>query len=332
MLQLKMLGKNANVLGDDFLKKISMLFILFGMFFFVVACTSNKTNNEMESSDDNVTPKGSPNNLISYYETIKLENAIESSINKNVFKKKGHPDGYDLTLSREKKEVILVIRPYSKKNFNYLKADLQSNIEEVLKTKKYSDYKVKVLAYWNDTNQTERQKREEEIIEEVANEMKKIDNIEVLLSGISYSATDGRTILLDLMFYRNDKEVIEPNEVNNFHKEFLKLAKEKGFNVKDIPIRFKSNLKRDWEMKVMPSIDQGLKEIKDLKVTSTTIIDDQNPIIINTSIDSTDKKAKEIGKRIEELTNEFFQYKQIKKSFPGPYEIHVLSKDNKKIN
>lgn len=326
-----MLGKNANILGGDFLKKVSMLFILFGMLFFVVACTSNKTNKEMESSDNNVTSKDSPNNLISYYETIKLENAIESSFNKNVFKKKGHPDGYDLTLSRAKKEVVLVIRPYSKKNFNYLKDDLQSNIEEVLQSKKHRDYKVKVLAYWNDTNQTERQKREEKIIQEVANEMKKIDKIDVL-TGTSYSATDGRIVQLDLMFYRNDKKVIEPNEVNNFHKEFLKLAQEKGLNVKDIPIRFKSNLKRDWEMKVMPSIDQGLKEIKDLKVTSTTIIDGQNPIIINTSIDSTDKKAKEIGKRIDELTNGFFQYKQIKKSFPGPYEIHVLSKDDKKIN
>ncbi|MDW7615819.1 hypothetical protein SC499_14075 [Peribacillus simplex] len=313
------------------MKKVSMLFILFGMLFFVVACTSNKTNKEMESSDNNVTSKDSPNNLISYYETIKLENAIESSFNKNVFKKKGHPDGYDLTLSRAKKEVVLVIRPYSKKNFNYLKDDLQSNIEEVLQSKKHRDYKVKVLAYWNDTNQTERQKREEKIIQEVANEMKKIDKIDVL-TGTSYSATDGRIVQLDLMFYRNDKKVIEPNEVNNFHKEFLKLAQEKGLNVKDIPIRFKSNLKRDWEMKVMPSIDQGLKEIKDLKVTSTTIIDGQNPIIINTSIDSTDKKAKEIGKRIDELTNGFFQYKQIKKSFPGPYEIHVLSKDDKKIN
>ncbi|MDM5294761.1 hypothetical protein QUF81_16545 [Peribacillus simplex] len=313
------------------MKKVSMLFILFGMLFFVVACTSNKTNKEMESSDNNVTSKDSPNNLISYYETIKLENAIESSFNKNVFKKKGHPDGYDLTLSRAKKEVVLVIRPYSKKNFNYLKDDLQSNIEEVLKSKKHRDYTVKVLAYWNDTNQTERQKREEKIIQEVANEMKKIDKIDVL-TGTSYSATDGRIVQLDLMFYRNDKKVIEPNEVNNFHKEFLKLAQEKGFNVKDIPIRFKSNLKRDWEMKVMPSIDQGLKEIKDLKVTSTTIIDGQNPITINTSIDNTDKKAKEIGKRIDELTNEFFQYKQLKKSFPGPYEIHVLSKDDKKIN
>ncbi|MFD0824565.1 hypothetical protein ACT8ZR_02725 [Neobacillus sp. M.A.Huq-85] len=313
------------------MKRISILFVLFSMLFFVVACTSNKTNNEMEIHENDATTKGSSNNLISYYDTIKLENSIESSFNKKVLKKKGHPDGYNLTLSRAKKEVILVIRPYSKKNFNYLKDDLQSNIEEVLQSKKYTDYKVKVLADWSKTNQTERQENEQKILNEIVQIMRKTHKINVSM-GTQYSATNGRIVQLDLMLYRNNKELINPNEVNNFHKEFLKLAKEKGFNVTNIPIRFKSNLKRDWEMKVMPSIDQGLIEIKDLKVTSTTIIDDKNPIIINTAINSTDKNAKEIGKRIEELINEFFQYKQINKSFPGPYEIQVLSKDNKKIN
>ncbi|MFE5430651.1 DUF4030 domain-containing protein [Peribacillus simplex] len=314
------------------MKKISMLFILFGMLFFVVACTSNKTNNEMESSYNNVTSKGSPNNLISYYETIKLENAIESSFNKNVFKKKGHPNGYDLTISRANKEVVLVIRPYSKKNFNYLKDDLQSNIEEVLQTKKYGDYKVKVIAYWDDTNETERQEQEDNIIQEVVKEMKQVHKIDVLLGGVMFSATDGRIVQLDLMFDKNGKEITNPNEINNLYKEFYQLTQEKGFDVKDIPVLFKQNLKQDWKMKIMPSIDRGLKEIKDLKVTSTTIIDDHSPIIINTSINSTDTNAKEIGERIEKLVNDFFQYEQINKSFPGTYEIHVLSEDNKKIN
>lgn len=313
------------------MKRISMLFVLFSMLFLVVGCTSNKTNKKMEKSDNDTITKGSSNNLISYYDTIKLENSIESSFNKKVLKKKGYPDGYDLTLSRAKKEVILMIRPYSKKNFNYLKDDLQSNIEEVLQAKKYTDYKVKVLADWSKTNQTERQENEQKILNEIVQIMKETHKINVSM-GTQYSATDGRIVQLDLMLYRNNKEIIDPNEVNYFHKEFLKLAKENGFNVTDIPIRFKSNLKRDWEMKVMPSINQGLKEIKDLKVKSTTIIDDKNPIIINTEISSTDKNAKENGKRIEELINEFFHYKQINKSFPGPYEIQVLSKDNKKIN
>lgn len=282
MLQLTMLGKNAKILGDDFLKKISMLFILFGMLFFVVACTSNKTNNEMESSDNNVTSKGSPNNLISYYETIKLENAIESSFNKKVFKKKGYPDGYDLTLSRAKKEVVLVIRPYSKKNFNYLKNDLQNNIEEVLKAKNYRDYKVKVLAYWNETNQTERQIQEEKIIQEVADEIKQVHKIDVL-SGVGFSATDGRIIDIDLSFNLSDKEITNINEINTYYKEFIDLTEKKGLNVGDIPTYFHQDAKRNWRMKIIPSINQGLKEIKDLKVTSITILNYNDPIIINTS-------------------------------------------------
>lgn len=191
------------------------------MLFGVVACTSDKTSGDVSG----VTSKSNSNNLISYYETINLESAIESSFNKKVLKKKGYPDGYDLTLSRTKKEVVLVIRPYSKKNFNYLKDDLQDNIEEVLKSKNYGDYRVKVRAYCNDTNQTERQKREEKIIQEVANEMKLIHKIDVRPGGM-FSATDGRFVSLDLSFYRNDKEITNPNEINDYHKEFINLAQE----------------------------------------------------------------------------------------------------------
>lgn len=82
---------------------------------------------------------------------------------------------------------------------------------------------------------------------------------------------------------------------------------------------------------IAPSIDKGLKEIKGLKVAST-LIDDKHPIIINTSINCSDTNTKELGEKIEKLVNEFLQYDLINKSYPGPYEIYVPSKDNKKIN
>lgn len=312
------------------MKKLSLLFVLFGMLFLVVGCTTNKTTKGSEKVDSGAKAKESSNNLISYYETIQLKSNIESSFRKKVLNKKGYPNGYDLTISREKKEVNLVIRPYSKKNFNYLKDDLQSNIEEVLKSKGYTNYKANVLAYWSKTNQSERQKNELKIMNEIAEIMKNNHDVDVYI-GTRHSATDGRIEQLNLNIRDNNK-IMNPINVNNLHKEFIKIAKEKGFNVSEIPIIFKPNLKRDWELEVMPSIDQGLKEIKDLKVTSTTIIDDRKPIIINTALNSSDKNAKEIGRRIEEKINGFFQYKQINKSYPGPYEIQVLSKDNKKIN
>lgn len=296
----------------------------------ILAVVSLAGCNKLEATSQK-TAKVSSNNLISYYESIKLEDAIESSFNNKVFKKKGYPDGYDLTLSRAKKEVVLVIRPYSKKNFNYLKNDLQNNIEEVLKAKNYRDYKVKVLAYWNETNQTERQIQEEKIIQEVADEIKQVHKIDVL-SGVGFSATDGRIIDIDLSFNQSDKEITNINEINTYYKEFIDLTEKKGLNVGDIPTYFHQDAKRNWRMKIIPSINQGLKEIKDLKVTSITILNYNDPIIINTSISSSNTKAKEIGERTEKLVNEFFQYDQINKSFPGPYEIYVQSKDNKKIN
>ncbi|MEE6449371.1 hypothetical protein RAH41_02235 [Gottfriedia acidiceleris] len=101
---------------------------------------------------------------------------------------------------------------------------------------------------------------------------------------------------------------------------------------KSIPIYFSSHLTGNWVKKVIPSIDLGLKEMKELHVKSTTIYDAKQAIIVNISLNSSDKKAKEIARQIETLINEFFQNKQIKKAFSGPHNVIVQSSDNKKIN
>ncbi|MFF2878111.1 hypothetical protein ACFVR2_17480 [Gottfriedia sp. NPDC057991] len=275
------------------------------------------------------------NNLVSYYETLKLKRDVESSFNQKVLQKKGYPNGYDLVLNRSKKEIALTIRPYSKKNFNYLKGDLQHDMEKVLKVKKYNDYHAKVLAYWRHGNPLKRQEQEEKILQDVANEMKKRHQIEVL-PGTECSATDGRMISVTAVFMQNNKEISNPVDINNYHKEFVNLAQEKGLNISNLPMYFTYDLNRKitrhWMEKVVPSINEGLKEIKRLHVTSTTIIDERHPIIINTTINSSDSKSKENGKLIDKLVNEFFQNPDINKEFPGPYEIIVQSKDNMKIN
>ncbi|WP_167555268.1 DUF4030 domain-containing protein [Gottfriedia acidiceleris] len=303
--------------------------VLFSMLTVVYLAGCNITSQKTETKQ--------ANNLISYYESLKLQSAIESSFNKKVLQKKGYPDGYDLTLSRKKKEVVLVIRPYSKKNFNYLKGDLQRNIEDVLKTKNYSDYNVKVKALWNKTNVSERQKQEEKILKEVAEEFKKRHNQKLEVGpGAMFSATDGRVISITLSYTQNDNgnitEITNPSEINNYNKEFFNLVQEKGFNIKQIPVNFTFNKTGKWIKKIAPSIDIGLKEMTELKVTYTTIIDEKHPIIINTSLNSSDPNAKELGEKIEKLVNEFLQYDEINKSYPGPYGINVLSEDNKKIN
>ncbi len=277
--------------------------------------------------------KGSSNQLITHYEmineNIKLENAIHDSL-KEVFKKKGFPDGRELTISHAQKEIIFVYRPYAKSDLNYL-YDLKQRIEQVLKSKNYKGYDVKVLAYANDTNVTERLKREQKMMKEVAQKMEQIHQIQVHAGG-GITSTDGRHETLNLSFYKKHKKIKDPQKINNYHKEFIKLAEEKGLNVKDFPTYFTDGIKRNWELKIIPAINQGLKDIEGLQITSTTVLTPNDPVFINTSINSSDPSAKEIGEHIEKLVKGLFQYDNVRKSFPGTQKIYVLSEDNKKIN
>ncbi|MEE6449370.1 hypothetical protein RAH41_02230 [Gottfriedia acidiceleris] len=129
----------------------------------------------------------------------KKKSDVESSFNKNVLKKKGYPDGYHLVLSREKKEVALTIRPYSKKNYNYLKGDLQKNMEMTLKKKHASDYHAKVLAYWKPSNLTEEQNKAELILDQVSKEMEGLYSVGVS-TGYSVSATVDGSLITDYPF------------------------------------------------------------------------------------------------------------------------------------
>lgn len=273
------------------------------------------------------------NPLITYYEMInenmKLEKAIQSSL-KEVFKKNGYPDGRELTISRDQKEIRFVYRPYAKSDLNYID-ELKRHIKQVLKSNNYKGYDVKVLAYANDTNVTERLKREEKMIAEAAKQMGEIYGIDVS-PGMSFSSTDGHVQTLQLFFYQNHKKITDPHKINRYHKEFIARVQKKGFDIQDIPTYFTDGVRREWEMKIIPALSQGLKEIDGLKVASTTIMGPDDPIFINTSIKSTDPKAKETGERIEKLVKGFLQYDKVSQSFPGTQKIYVQSEDGRTIN
>ncbi|MGM7683325.1 M56 family metallopeptidase [Cytobacillus sp. Hm23] len=87
----------------------------------------------------------------------------------------------------------------------------------------------------------------------------------------------------------------------------------------------------NWE-DIKYTIDMGLKEIEELKVTSTTILSYYDPIIVNTEINISDPIAKEVDKKIKQLINEFFEYEPISDKFSGPTDVIVRSKEDKLIN
>lgn len=271
------------------------------------------------------------NSIIAAYQAIEMENEIESAIAKDVFKKKSYPDGYDLNVSPPQKEAQLVMRPYSQKFFDKMKNDLQKSMETVLEKNHHGDFKAIVAAYWNDSNQSELHKEQNQKLDEVMKKFQNENEVEVM-SGRSYAATDGHIKRVQLIFYKGKDELKDILKVNEYHKEFSQIASEKEFDLTRVPLIFTQRSDRDWEMKVIPAIDQGLTNASQLPIHSVTLLTEEDPIIVNTTLRSSDDEAGDKAKKIENLMVEFFEIDQIKEEFPGPHEIQVLSKSGQRIN
>jgi hypothetical protein len=91
-----------------------------------------------------------------------------------------------------------------------------------------------------------------------------------------------------------------------------------------------------WEKNNIISIlVGGLMANKEFKVSGFSYSFHPLPlqITIKTSVDSSDDKAKDLAKRIEDEINSFIQTDDITKEVRNdPYEITIVSKDKKKIN
>lgn len=309
------------------MKKI-IAFIGLGLFFFLPACSSQQTS--INPSEQKAAPS-MENQLISYYETLELKEKIESTVIKKVFKKQGHPDGYELNMNMDANEIVLVIRPLSEKTYSSLADKIEKTMYEVLQESQYSEYSVKVIPLWNKTNNTSRLIEEDQITAAVFQELNSSQQI-VVQPGIQYAATDGRIVVMDLTFTANGEPITDPYQINQYAKEFYRLSAEKGFKANETAVYFLNNGNLNWRTKFIPAVDKGLQEIEELHVTSVTIVSEKDPIIINTSLSSTDTYAKETGERIEKLVNEFLQYEKIKKSFAEPFTISVLSADGSVLN
>ncbi|MDX8367942.1 M56 family metallopeptidase [Cytobacillus sp. IB215665] len=258
------------------------------------------------------------NHLIDTYETFSIEEEI-ISVAQGV--------QYDLKFSRVNKEVtityypILSEDPYTEEEFNTFKRDVQQSVEELLKSRNYNEYKVNVLADWVDSNGwNERWDKKFMLFEEIESQMEQDHNIEVTAS-ISPS-------MLILKFYRDGELITNPEEVNYYHTEFIDLSIERGtsINFKEVTYFGMDELSEYW-YKVVLAIDLGLKEIEELKVSSTTILTIDDPIIVNTDINSSDPKANEMEKKIKQLIQEFFEYKPISEKASGPVDVIVKHKE-----
>lgn len=309
------------------MKKI-LAFIGLGLFFFLPACSSQQTSINFSEQKAAASME---NQLISSYETLELKGKIESTVIKKVFKKHGHPDGYEINMNMDAKDVVLVLRPISEKTYSSLADELEKTMYEVLQESQYSEYSVKVIPLWNKTNNTSRLIEEDHITTAVFQELNNSQQI-VVQPGIQYAATDGRIAVIDLSFTANGEPITDPYQINQYAKEFYRLSDANGFKANETAVYFLNNGNLNWRTKFIPAIDKGLKKMEELHVTSVTIVSEKDPIIINTSLSNTDASAKETGERIEKLVNEFLQYEKIKKSFVGPFTISVLSADGSMLN
>lgn len=294
----------------------------------IAGCGLQKTGND---SFEQKAEASMDNPMITNYEMIEMKEKIDDSIVKNVFKKHGYPDGYELYINKAVKEAVLIIRLVSEKKYSIIENEMEKAMRNALDKGEFSEYTVKIIPLWNQTNYTSRFIEDDKLAKEIFQELSSNKQI-VVQPGIQFASTDGRMKVLDLTFTANGAPITDPYLINQYANEFYRLSREKGFKADDTAVYFFHNGNKDWRLKFIPALEKGLKELKDLHVTSVTIISEKDPIIINISQNSTDPNAIKTSEHIEKLVNEFLQYEKIKKSFPKPFTLSILSSDGQIIN
>ncbi|MDX8367936.1 M56 family metallopeptidase [Cytobacillus sp. IB215665] len=273
------------------------------------------------------------NNLIDTYEDLNIEMEIQSIAEAKYL------DYYDLEFSTDNKEVTIKYYPnvtnypFTEQDFKPFQSDVQQRVEELLKSRNYDDYEVNVLVDWVEYEEwAKKQDEAQEPQKEGENNLFSIDAQIEQEHDIEVNVYDnGNT--LDLEFLRDGERIANPEEINNYHREFIDLAKEKGtiINFNETSTRpfiiYFGELGNTDNRSVIEAIDLGLKEIEELKVTSTTLVSINDPIFVNTDIDSSDPNAKEVEKKIKQLINEFLEYKPISEKISGPMDVIVQTKE-----
>ncbi|MCM3575898.1 DUF4030 domain-containing protein [Mesobacillus subterraneus] len=251
-----------------------------------------------------------------------------------IIKKKLEENGYDITSMRRTGNKIEIGVGGSNGYFTDTQKDIKNIALEVLRSRNYDAYSVKVIKY----NPIDEKPSQEILmqIEESTNISESLKQVLKISEDYSVQVTPSGSSKDVLMIYIEIPDTEESVEaIKKAAQNVIKENTDKKYNLEfiKVDINKREQINR-WERAVF-TIYNGLISKKEYQVKDVNYKaqDQLMTIYIDTFVSSTDSNSKQIGQTIENTVKEFLESKEvteIKKD--DKYQIIIYSKDKQRIN
>jgi hypothetical protein len=241
--------------------------------------------------------------------------------------------GYSVSstgVSYNPKKTVSVFLDMKDQEFKKAKPNVTKIVRDTLKSKGYDAYSIEVSKFVprKDYVPSEEEKREIAVLnKEVTNKLKQSN---YQFNNVQTDPTEP-TIFINIIgskdYYNSVKKDVERAAL-----ETVKANHYNGYkiNVTNVTVEVR---KADKGSQITGPLAEGLISKKEFKVIGVAYKNKPLTFIIRTSLHSSDPKAKELGKNLDQMIVEFLDSKEISSILKNePYEIMIKSKDNKKIN
>ncbi|MGG1397709.1 DUF4030 domain-containing protein [Bacillus salipaludis] len=228
------------------------------------------------------------------------------------------------------KKTVSVFLDMKDREFKKAKPDVEKIVRHILKSRGYDAYSIRVSKFEpkKDYVPSEKEKNEMTVLNQEVT--KKLNQLHYKFDNVQTDPTE-HTIFINIGaskdYYNSVKEDVEKVAL-----EMVSANHYKGYkiNVTNVTVEVR---KADKGSQITGPLAEGLMSKKEFKVTGVGFKSKPLTFMIQTSVQSTDPKSKELGKKLDQMIVEFLNSKEISPILKNdPYEIIIKSKDNKKIN
>jgi len=216
------------------------------------------------------------------------------------------------------------------KEFQKAKPNVEKIVRRILKSRGYDAYSIRISKFkpYKDYVPSEEEKKEMTVLNQEVT--KKLNQLHYKFGHVQTDPTE-HTIFINIGtskdYYNSIKDDVEKVALETVSANHYKGYKIKVTNV-TVTVR-----KADKGSQITSPLAEGLMSKKEFKVTGVGYKSKPLTFIIQTSVRSSDPKAKEVGKKLNQMIVDFLNSKEISAILKNePYVIMIKSKDDKKIN
>lgn len=241
--------------------------------------------------------------------------------------------GYKLSSSGigyNPKKTVSVVLDMKDQEFKKAKPDVEKIVKDILKTRGYDAFSIEISKFVprQDYVPSEEEKKEMNLLNREVT--KKLKQLNYQFDHVQTDPTEP-TIFINITGSKNYYNAVK-EDVEKAALETVSANHYKGYKINVTRVNARV-VPADKGSQITGPLAEGLMSKKEFKVIGVAYKSKPLTFIIRTSVQSSDPKAKELGKKLDRMIVEFLNSKEISSILKDEtYEIIVKSKDNKKIN